>query len=477
MKYAKKAVNMLLHANNYYLQGQHAVHDYFNPVDFNGQYDFTKHPNYKKPESGRRLFSKKQSKMLNTPSRNYTMSAVRSRSRAQSLGKRAASSGSSGISKRRIVFKNPVRTPNRGMRPRRKYVSRTTGVNRGFFKKPYKKNLNIFDKMTKLGHVARSESGSVFTATHCAYVGHGTFPVAAVIQSAAYAIVKSMTSKSGFQIPSWNSGLPEGLRLYIEFQLNDQTGASGSTDQIFTTADTYQTMADWIYAWFLATYGTNSTDIQYLLSRFYLYAYNGSANTIMHCAIRAPEIRVHFAVESVMKIQNRTATGTNIEADDVDNIPLIGKVFEASGNGLRTVTKYPSATDGLIIDKTKGYICFDDAPLSGFPFREPPLDSTFVQSVKSSGVKLGPGAIKSSKLITKSSILLQDLLQQTGFLLNKGAVDAYVKRGKVRVYSLEKLMNVTTDLIRIGYEHQLNVGSYLTHTKVTTLPTYNTEIV
>jgi len=185
-------------------------------------------------------------------------------------------------------------------------------------------------------------------------------------------------------------------------------------------------------------------------------------------SVTLDKCRIHMYVKSALKIQNRTVNvAANIEADDVDNVPLYGKQYESSKNYFQTRSKT------LVVD-TEGFYGQNtfavDASLA-----EPPSLAQVKSANAISSAKLDPGSIKTSVLTYKSSFLMNDIFK-TLYLspLIDPSNTAQLKFGSSRWFCLEKMIQAvaTTDVngLKVAYELDAKQACYVTNpqSKVTT---------
>jgi len=184
--------------------------------------------------------------------------------------------------------------------------------------------------------------------------------------------------------------------------------------------------------------------------------------------------RVSIYCKSTLKIQNRTVNDVGDDADDVDTVPLYGKSYEGSGNGMRSIAL--AANQSFISDDLYGDIWKQDTLSSAAGvIREPPPPSAFVNVSKHGKVRVEPGQIKTSSLVFRRNMDLDTFLKMFQQQDTVSGGQTYVKLGKFRVMVLEKMIqvgNFTDDQgILLGYE----VNNFY-HVKFTANRTHDTVI-
>lgn len=173
---------------------------------------------------------------------------------------------------------------------------------------------------------------------------------------------------------------------------------------------------------------------------------------------------VYVNVKSTLKVQNSTRSTEGDEADDVDNIPLHGKIYVAKGNylglggyqnndrifappRLQQLPYFTVAGSNIIPPGSE----FDYADRS---WKEPPLKSQVKNCSSATTIHLEPGQIKTSVITYSQKHNLNTLVREcltyaldvTGFPApNDGIITGPVtKLGKTHMIGLEKMIQSET---------------------------------
>jgi hypothetical protein len=183
---------------------------------------------------------------------------------------------------------------------------------------------------------------------------------------------------------------------------------------------------------------------------------------------------ISYYIKSSMKIQNRTINSAgNDETDDVDNVPVYGKVYDGTGNYFLVNDTYyvPSVT------LQANY--FMNGYDATSPLAEPP-NLSMMQRCKAVGkAHLDPGQIKTSVLTDRGNININKLNSIIG---TSESTTNTLPLGKFRVFLFEKMIQAvaTTDTtaLKIAYEVDFKSGfifNLAKHTPTTALVTLSPE--
>lgn len=341
-----------------------------------------------------------------------------------------------------------------------------TSKSRGFLK--VNSNITkygIQSKIAKKGVLYRLEAGNTITPKLCGYVGHCTMPYSVVMKHVWRAIVKAIVAKCGVAIQDFADVFTQDFvvatSVTIRFRFNyDPNNQSSYT---YTTAggETYEDVAIY-FSDYMASKGP---DFQ-LISIELLVPGDRKVEIIL------TDATVMFDVKSTLKIQNRSKNAIeNNEADDVDNVPLYGKSYEAWTSGLRyfheptgTYKRFVANNDNGIMDLSVNANGVGDGI-----FAEPPPPTLFVGVKKYGKVHLDPGEIKTSVLTERFSISLDRYFGKTLGVDPSAVLKIRRDIGKCRLFALEKMLEVNTGPeqtiteMNIAYEHDYKLGVMITY--------------
>lgn len=394
-------------------------------------------------------------------------------------GSKRKNSVSHGRSKIRISDIPNVKIPMA-----RRKAKGVNGRYAGSFKKPKRSGKSVFDKYARTGYTLSVETGGYQGGNKVAYLGHATFPVARAVEMTSYAIMKKLYQGAGLHFSYWTDEMKKEYRLLIRFQLNDNTGTEGEITYDRAVTSSWSDLAFDLLSWFTAKYrDRTSTDYQYLVHSFELQQRVGTTTDFVTVStVQAEAMQVHFYCKSQLKVQNQTTESADHDADDVDNVPLVGRHYTATGTGFRLVRKLKTSTQALIANTVDGHFTAANGAVDGIengPYAEPPLNSMLSGRVKSTQVRLAPGKIRASTISGKVSLKLQVLLQDSGWDSDPGAVARpYLSKGKTAMLALEKVLDVNVDQnILCAYEYQADYGCEVKVKKPVTLRAYRTNLV
>lgn len=366
---------------------------------------------------------------------------------------------------------------------------RAYGNYRGFFKKARRESVST---MLKYGSVINFEKGFLQTATGCSYVGHAV-SLRETVHVVCQAIVRKLYRKAGITIKAFNARIrgnenvtytqdTGSIKLLLRV---DQDPVLANTLTI-GPEDTYDNVAEWILSVFFSVSDTKTLEFQSI----WLYGRDSGVQDQLHplASVDFTTTMVHFACESYLTIQNRTAAATGAadetSALDVANNPVEGKKYSGWGTGVgfRFGNQSLSIADGLIANPLHGEIMFDKNAANVTSemltiLRRPPPVSAFTHVTKSAKVRLGPGILKKDKISYSKSMKFNQWMKMFDryFTESTGASGALIRSsfGKFAFFGLEK-MCATGDLsepnIVIGCEINQRVGARIVENTVGVAP-------
>lgn len=338
------------------------------------------------------------------------------------------------------------------------------GKSAGFFKGgkriKWKKNRRV--KILRNGTYETLEAAGVVSATNCRYIGHASMPRLRIIKVLCQAIVKAIAMKlSGdFNDFTQTYGTPDDT-----FVLNYKTTQDPSAGLVVHTytivaADTWQVVADDLYNLF------TQLDYDNLQIISFEYRPTGAGSWGTYTYLYLANAGITIDSKSALKIQNRSknADGVGDNAEDVDNTPIHGKVYEGNGSGLQYIVKNSSQPCQPLVADPWGVISGQD---DGDLPKEPPLAESLIRVKKTAKAHLEPGHIKTSVLSHFKTYGLNNLLNMmsTSLLPAGAGPNLYMlsSAGTYRCYAFEKMINTSevADSITIGFEHNIRIGASL----------------
>lgn len=351
-----------------------------------------------------------------------------------------------------------------GYTPRARQV--TTGRFAGKvrkFKKPNRK-LKVKGKMTRYGIITRGTgvvdeirytsktNNDLVNRAEGVIVAHTSMPVKVCIQNLCRAMIKYLFAKLQIQMVDFTRPADSyGMAVADQINLNYYIGyTSTSVSQIpynYTAGQTFEFIA---YQFANALNGINDVGRLRFDSINFIPSISSKLSKV---DLNLTSVTVHCITDSHLKVQNRTTSlAVDNEADDVNNVPLQGKLMVLKGNNVMrklNTRLLPGVADpvdetmlyGAWSHNTKGTVGGRNTgyQLGGgdstfFKPNQVPKEWELNHVVKSSKVYIQPGGIKTSTIRTKYSMSFHAYVQ----LLCQG-------RG-----------NNTNDMVfdpRLGYTH------------------------
>lgn len=314
------------------------------------------------------------------------------------------------------------------------------------------KRVSKLSTMMKKGVQLCLESGNVVTTSSAMYIGHATCPSQVAKRAFFRALVKLILTRSNKLNPDWNA-IPRGVNVndtwVIEYRTSMDSGSPFQSAIVTWVAGLTQ---DAIALAFAAIFAGISS--QFTIDRIEYRPLNvGVGNSTIYLN----NAHVELDVLSQFKIQNQTVTlAADDEADNVNNVPLIGKSYQGKGTG----SKYQVERTG-----TTPFIC---EPAYGIIYTngvtndlaEPPSAKLFQQVKKAGKVTVGPGEIKTSTIKYRKRLGMQNFIS----LIFDNEPDLNPKfklkhLGEFKFYGLEKqidaIASTAENNIKVAYEHDL----------------------
>lgn len=195
-----------------------------------------------------------------------------------------------------------------------------------------------------------------------------------------------------------------------------------------------------------------------------LYDKDGNAGNFWRIAstINLKLENIHCYSQSSIKFQNRTKSGGTNETDNVNNNPLVGRIYEFTSGVPRPKVEntylLERITDGFGVELIRG--AEFAANVQGL--KEVPRASFFANCNKSISLKLQPGDIKKNSIRHSFKMLFNDFLLNYALLFNNNGVGKTAKAtGKCAMLALEDMINIDAgDLVTLAYEVNRIVGIY-----------------
>jgi len=293
-----------------------------------------------------------------------------------------------------------------------------------------------------------TELGGSKTDPDCVYVGHATAPSYLMLRVMCMALTKKLCAGYGIYIENFKDIVDERLRdvkVGLDFYSSSSSTSSSFTTYIILTADTYEAVAIAIRN-LIQVEATAHRDVEFRK----LVLYRGSEDKV---EIDLYRLKFQLQSKTSLKLQNRSKGALGTEADEVDNVPVYGRSYQANTTGL-TYADGHRGNPGFNAYRDTGLITFLGSDDPRGSLKEPPVPGTFVNCKMFGKVRIEPGTVKTSVLYTKHSLRLDEFVRIV--YPSTGAVAATTyKLGKTRVFAMEKIIDTQEaepPAIVIGYE-------------------------
>jgi len=359
--------------------------------------------------------------------------------------------------KKQLMYGKGRYSAKSNTRSRRKKTGKASKRSYKSSKKTNKrKGVNSEAKFLRKGYVQTREYGSVESATNCAYVGHISAPTEAILFNVCAALIKSLFALVHDNIISFNdpvNGSVAAATTFIHLVKERQdTGALTVLNLIPASifGKTYKELATALYGEIRNFYTTN-TDVN-MQKMIQLRLLDGSRGT--EHSIWLKDTFVEHITTSALKIQNRSkindTAGTDENAMNVDNVPVIGRLYSATGTGFQWTGRLTAgSTRAFYGDSSSGHIVKDGTEQTELQLMEPPHGTMF--KAKSAGIKLGPGQIITNYLTFKRTKM--DLHKFIEKLYPQANIDEQLRgAGNASMFGLEHLMKTDLNGVTLGYE-------------------------
>lgn len=304
----------------------------------------------------------------------------------------------------------------------------------------------------------------------CVALGHNSLPNKMTFQNVCRSLVKMMMSKLNVQIRdfSWTLVGTLGFTAGDLFRLNYYaTAQAAGVTQTDIAIGANSTLEDYSSAWATRlrdiTVSSGSTS-SIRWDSFEFVPAAGSKFPRVNICIAG--MKVIIKTKSALKIQNQSVGSVgNDESDDVDNVPLQGKLLKAKGNNQWHITNralleqvdlqnimvgsYFTRSEGTSIVSND----FTNALVSATRISEPPKGHDIRNCVKEGKIRINPGAIQTSILYDYREIYFSQVINllayEQGLTLNLQTYNP--KLGQCQVFWLEKVIGSNTN-IKLRYE-------------------------
>lgn len=288
-------------------------------------------------------------------------------------------------------------------------------------------------------------------------IGCASCPQLKVIETIAFALVKVLAFKMGRPFRNFNEVIPDvnvGAQMYFEYRRSNASNAT--TNNVFYTfaaGGTWLLAATGLYNSFIAFNG------EFIITRLVFL------NSVESWYVNVNDAMVRVSVKGDLKLQNRSVTiTTDNEADDVNNVPLYGKMFQGSGSGLYKLPNTSSTSnEGIFANEVTGVITRNVATNT---LTEPPLGYEFYDKKPLiAKAHLDPGQIKTATVQNTFVMPLNKCIMDYFVAGSRTNLVRSTKMGTYKVFVLEKLMepfgsaDVNRSELTVAYEYNLKLSA------------------
>jgi len=313
----------------------------------------------------------------------------------------------------------------------------------GSFKKATRRGANAQGKYTKYGAVGVFETSGSVTDGNAVYLGHCTTPPEKAYTVIVMAILRTLCKQAGIDIVNPNLALPGGFDITVNTK-NVATGVTGvGYSGGFSGTFLSQCINISVY------FQTNANTADVTFERISL-TYSGVPG-FRSAQMNLEQYTIDFKGYSTMKIQNRTAPAEDDTADEIDNQPLQGKLYECNSSqpqwrGDGTVTFPVSDATGI-------------AAVAAGAFNElkEPFHPKLIRAAKATNIIINPGQIKTSTVSWQKKSDLNKMLLALGATINNSTV-LKSNIGKSKLYGLERVISFGLVNVTVVYECEFWFG-------------------
>jgi len=328
----------------------------------------------------------------------------------------------------------------------------------------------------RVGSIATLEVTGALSDSDCVYIGHSSFAVGEVMRMLSVAIMRKLFKMA----ISWE---PENIRTTIPYRLAGGAQLSDgytlivkkiNTDDNVKTQDAYigpsgshnlTAPADWFrtnHMEAISAQASSSTAVERNNRLLWLHLVDIDTGMV-RAQLDLTTLMCDIYSKSNLKIQNVTVPTANAtEADNVNNVPLIGRSYHMSNWQPMTADDDMGPLNRLNQDTGVLGVEIKQSGTLGNQYvtwKEPPPSKAFINCVSSAPQRMEPGTIKNHVSTLRRSMafprLMEALAIRRGNVLNKS-----VKIGNHDLFAFERMITVPGELpLKIIYECNIFTGA------------------
>lgn len=311
-------------------------------------------------------------------------------------------------------------------------------------------------KMAFRGLEYKREGVQAIQDDNCVYIGHHSTPIDPFFRYTVYTIMKKLLNKKGIDVSDLNIQQGEQLKAgdTISFRYIQRPGLTPITITVnINIANTYLQLFDSMVN---SLYSEMNNGILGYSSKILDINYNTTGDRVILVLVDAS---VSILTKSSLKMQNRSvAVAADNEADDVNNVPLSGKIYGGTGNALvfRSTWENPA----LVGNDTTGQMVRGAGATD--QLKEPPQGYSFHNCNTVGKVRLQPGDIKTSVLTYRKTFKLDTAfgIFSLNYVYNSDT-NAVAKIGSFRVFGLEQVIAKTIDESGVNVKWEIDFHQWI----------------
>jgi len=328
----------------------------------------------------------------------------------------------------------------------------------------------------RVGAIATLEVTGALSDSDCVYIGHSSFAVGQVMRMLSVAIMRKLFKMA----LRWE---PDNIKTTIPYRLASGAQLSDgymlvvkkiNTDDNVKTQDEYTPLAsthgienpaDWFrqnHMEAISAQASSSTAVERNNRLLWLHLVDVGTESV-RAQLDLTTLMCDIYSKSNLKIQNVTVPTVNAtEADNVNNVPLIGRSYHMSNWQPMTADDDMGPLNRVNQDSGVLGVEIKQSGTLGSQYvtwKEPPPSKAFINCVSSLPQQMEPGTIKNHVSILRRSMsfprLMEALAIRRGNVLNKS-----VKIGNHDLFAFERMITVPGELpLKIIYECNLFTGA------------------
>lgn len=364
-----------------------------------------------------------------------------------------------------------VQSQTRTKRSKKSQRERSNAVNMisGYYAKPFRKGVVPVSKFLKYGHVVKTEHGLELSANECAYFGHGP-AIQQILKALCGAILRKVLAKRGVAVrnpvdPLFPNAVATTVASwYFKYRTQTDNITVNSTGGSVLPSDTFKSLRDQIEADFRAQF-TVRRGIEFI--SFHFDMTTGTTQPLNAVVIDLQTLMLDMYFKSVITIQNRSIASSGVASanellTDVENNPIIGKVYMGHGNMLEPRNASwagPIANTSFVSDNVTGLINFNSSDVNvgsdlTAQLRHPPSANFFKSLVKVGNTRLNPGQIRRGYLNYSFKGSLKKFINKTITAIEYVSSEGRMSFGKCEMYAFELLCDS-----RVAEEPDVKIGA------------------